>query len=129
MAWAMMRRGMDVLRARMRICWLSAVILLGTAAVPAMPSAGLAAAAISLSFFWTLAISTNVYALPIDLFGAARAGFGVAALTSSFGFMLALVSPWIGRMVDRAGFAPVCATMAVMPLIGVFVLRFAARPR
>jgi ACS family hexuronate transporter-like MFS transporter len=128
LSYWMIRGGMDVLRARMRVCWLAAVILLGTAAVPLMPSSGLAAAAISLSFFWTLAISTNLYALPIDLFGASRAGFGVAMLTCSFGLMLAAVSPWIGAMVDRAGFAPVCAVMAVMPLAGVFVLRWAARP-
>jgi len=127
LAWAMLRRGVDVLRARMRISWLSAVILLGTAAVPWMPSPGWAAAAISLSFFWTLAISTNLYALPLDLFGPGRAGFSVAILTSAFGLMTALVSPWIGRVVDQTGFTPVCVAMAGMPLIGVGILSFAAR--
>lgn len=127
MAWAMLRRGMDVLRARMRICWISAGILLATAAVPWMPAPGWAAAAISLSFFWTLAISTNLYAMPLDLFGAQQAGFSVATLTSSFGLMTALISPWIGRMVDQAGFAPVCTSMAAMPLLGVAILRYAAR--
>jgi ACS family hexuronate transporter-like MFS transporter len=127
MAWLMLRRGMDVLRARMRISWISAVILLATAAVPWMPSPGWAAAAISLSFFWTLAISTNLYALPLDLFGARHAGFSVAILTSAFGLMTAAISPWIGRMVDQTGFTPVCVTMAGMPLIGVGILKFAAR--
>jgi ACS family hexuronate transporter-like MFS transporter len=127
LAYGLIRRGMAVLRARLRISWISAVILLGTAAVPLMPSPELAAAAISLSFFWTLAISANLYALPIDLFGAGRAGLGVAALTCSFGLMVAFVSPWIGAMVDRAGFAPVCAAMAVMPLIGVAILQVAVR--
>jgi MFS transporter, ACS family, hexuronate transporter len=116
------RGGMDVIRARMRICWISAVILLATAAVPLMPHPALAAAAISLSFFWTLAISTNVYALPIDLFGKAHAGLGVAALTCSFGLMTALLSPWIGSVVDRAGFAPVCVLLSAMPLVGVGLL-------
>jgi len=37
------RAGMNVLRARMRICWISAVILLFTAAVPLMPYPALAA--------------------------------------------------------------------------------------
>lgn len=119
-----MRAGMDVIRARMRICWISAVILLATAAVPLMPHAALAAAAISLSFFWTLAISTNVYALPIDLFGPAHAGLGVAALTCSFGLMTALLSPWIGSVVDRVGFAPVCILLSAMPLVGVGLLRW-----
>jgi ACS family hexuronate transporter-like MFS transporter len=118
------RAGMNVLRARMRICWISAVILLATAAVPLMPHPALAAAAISLSFFWTLAISTNVYALPIDLFGSAHAGLGVAALTCSFGLMTAFLSPWIGSMVDRVGFSPVCVALSITPLMGVAILRW-----
>jgi ACS family hexuronate transporter-like MFS transporter len=118
------RAGMNVIRARMRICWISAVILLATAAVPLMPHPALAAAAISLSFFWTLAISTNVYALPIDLFGPAHAGLGVAALTCSFGLMTAFLSPWVGSVVDRVGFAPVCMLLSAMPLVGVGLLRW-----
>ena len=118
------RAGMDVIGARMRICWISAVILLATAAVPIMPHPALAAAAISLSFFWTLVISTNVYAIPIDLFGPAHAGLGVAALTCSFGLMTAFLSPWIGSVVDRVGFAPVCILLSTMPLVGVALLRW-----
>jgi len=124
LSYRWIRAGMNVVRARLRICWISAVILLATAAVPLMPHPALAAAAISLSFFWTLAISTNVYALPIDLFGPARAGLGIAALTSSFGLMTAFLSPWIGSIVDRVGFAPVCGVLAVMPLVGVAILQW-----
>jgi ACS family hexuronate transporter-like MFS transporter len=129
LSYRWIRSGMNVLRARMRICWISAVILLATAAVPLMPQPALAAAAISLSFFWTLAISTNVYALPIDLFGPAHAGLGVAALTCSFGLMTALLSPWIGGVVDRVGFAPVCVALSAMPLLGVAILRWALRAK
>ncbi|MBZ5635524.1 MAG: MFS transporter [Acidobacteriia bacterium] len=129
LSYRWIRSGMNVLRARMRICWISAVILLATAAVPLMPQPALAAAAISLSFFWTLAISTNVYALPIDLFGPAHAGLGVAALTCSFGLMTALLSPWIGGVVDRVGFAPVCVALSTMPLLGVAILRWALRAK
>jgi len=124
LSYRWIRGGMNVLRARMRICWMSAVILLATAAVPLMPHPALAAAAISLSFFWTLAISTNVYALHIDLFGSAHAGLGVAALTCSFGLMTAFLSPWIGSVVDRVGFAPVCVALSAMPLLGVAILRW-----
>jgi MFS transporter, ACS family, hexuronate transporter len=124
MSYRWIRAGMNVLRARLRICWISAMILLATAAVPLMPYPAMAAAAISLSFFWTLAISTNVYALPIDLFGPAHAGLGVAALTSSFGLMTAFLSPWIGGVVDRVGFSPVCAVLAVMPVLGVAILQW-----
>jgi hypothetical protein len=124
LSYRWIRAGMAVLRARLRICWISAVILLATAAVPFMPHPALAAAAISLSFFWTLAISTNLYALPIDLFGSANAGLGVAALTCSFGLMTAFLSPWIGSVVDRVGFTPVCLALSIMPLVGVAILRW-----
>src|ERR1051326_4583023 len=93
MSYRWIRSGRDVLGARMRVCLISSVILRATATVPLMPHSALAAAAISLSFFWTLAISTNVYALPLDLFGSSHAGLGIAGLTCSFGLMTAFLSP------------------------------------
>jgi len=113
----------------MRICWVSAVLLLSTAAVPFMASAGWAAAAISFSYFWTLCMSTNVYAMPIDFFGAARAAFGVSALTFAYGVMQAVVSPLIGRMIDSYGFASVCVSFAVLPLLAVVILQITGRPK
>ena len=101
-------RGTDVLRARLRICWLAAGVLLLTAAVPLMPTPALAAALISFSFFWCLAISTNLYAMPIDFFGAGHAAFGVSILTASYGLMQTVLSPLIGAMVDHFGFPMVC---------------------
>jgi MFS transporter, ACS family, aldohexuronate transporter len=121
------RRGMDVLKARMRLCWISAAILLSTAAVPLAPTPGLAAAAISLSFFWSVALSGAVYALPIDLFGQGRAAFGVAALTCAYGWMQTFLSPAIGAVVDRTGFSAVCVALSLMPLVGVGILRFSLR--
>ena len=118
------RAGMNVVRARMRICSIAAVIVLATATVPLMPRAEWAAVAISLSFFWTLAISTNMYALPIDLFGVPNAALGVAGLSCSFGLMTAFLSPWIGSVVDRVGFSPVCVTLSIMPLLGVGILKW-----
>ena len=93
-----------MLRARLRICWLAAAMLLLTAAVPLMPTPALAAALISFSFFWCLAISTNLYAMPIDFFGAGHAAFGVSILTASYGLMQTVLSPLIGSMVDHFGF-------------------------
>jgi ACS family hexuronate transporter-like MFS transporter len=127
MAYRAIRKGTQVFAARMRVCWIAAVILLATAVVPLAPSPALAAAAISLSFFWCLAISANLYALPIDWYGSGRAGFGVAALTCSFGLMTAAISPAIGAVVDGFGFSPVCIAMAALPLIGIASLQFAAR--
>ncbi len=60
--------------------------------------------------------------MPIDLFGPARAGFGVAALTFAYGMMQALLSPAIGGIVDRFGFDTVCLTMSALPLVGVGIL-------
>ena len=117
----------DVLRARLRICWLAAAVLLLTAAVPLMPSPALAAALISFSFFWCLAISTNIYAMPIDFFGARHAAFGVSILTASYGLMQTVLSPLIGSMVDHFGFPVVCVSLSVMPLAGIAVLRASTR--
>jgi ACS family hexuronate transporter-like MFS transporter len=129
LAFRMIRAGFDAHVARMRICWLSAVLLLSTAAVPFMASAGWAAAAISFSYFWTLCMSTNVYAMPIDFFGASRAAFGVSALTFAYGIMQAVVSPLIGRMIDSYGFASVCVSFAVLPLLAVVILQVTGRPK
>jgi MFS transporter, ACS family, aldohexuronate transporter len=120
-------RGMNVIRARLRLCTIAAAILLLTAAIPLAPTNGLAAAAISLSFFWSVALSGAVYALPIDLFGPARAGFSVAALTCAYGWMQTLLSPLIGTTVDRFGFSAVCVPLSFTPLIGVAILRFSLR--
>lgn len=121
------RGGMEVLKARLRFCALSAAILLGTALVPLAPTPGVAAAAISMSFFWSVALSGAIYALPIDLFGPARAGFGVAALTCAYGSMQAFLSPAIGGVVDRFGFSAVCVALAFTPLMGVGILRLSLR--
>ncbi|MBS1876440.1 MAG: MFS transporter [Acidobacteria bacterium] len=123
MAYRLIRAGMPVTRARMRICLVSAVLLLGTAAVPYMPNAAWAAAAICFSFFWTLVMSTNVYVMPIDFFGAARAGLSVSALTLAYGVMQAFVSPLIGQLIHLHGFAPVCLSFSLLPLLAWGVLR------
>ncbi len=127
MAFRAIRGGGDVFASRMRVCWVAAVFLLATALVPLAASPVTAVGAISLSFFWCLAISTNLYAMPIDWFGAGRAAFSVSAITCSFGLMTAVISPAIGAVVDRFGFAPVCVAMAALPLAGIAVLRLSAR--
>jgi ACS family hexuronate transporter-like MFS transporter len=121
------RGGVGVLAARRRVCWLSGAFLLATAAIPLMPSAGFAAAAVSSSFFWAVCSSTNLYAMPIDLFGAGRAAFGVSALTFAYGLMQAFVSPAIGGMVDHFGFPSVCVTVSALPLVGAWILRISTK--
>lgn len=123
------RGGTAVLKARMGVSWLSAALLLATAAIPLMPSRGLAAAMVSMSFFWAVSLTTNLYTLPIDLFGPQRAGFGVAVLTCAYGLMQAFFSPVIGAMVDHFGFRAVCMAMAAMPLVGVGILQATTESR
>ena len=128
MAFHWIRGGTEVLPARMRVCWICSVAaLVSTAAIPLMPTVTLAAAAISMSAFWAICITTNLYSMPIDMFGPARAGFGVAALTFSYGLMQTFLSPAIGSVVDHFGFTGVCFGMAALPLIGVGILRVATR--
>jgi MFS transporter, ACS family, hexuronate transporter len=126
-AFRSIRSGIDAVGARLRICWLAAGALLLTAAVPLMPTPGLAAALVSFSFFWCLAISTNLYAMPIDFFGAGHAAFGVSILTASYGLMQTVLSPLIGAMVDHFGFPMVCVVLSVMPLAGIGILRITTR--
>ena len=127
LAYRWIRSGVAIQQSRMRVCWMGACLALSTAAIPWMPTPALAAAAISLSFFACVSILVNVYSMPTDLFGVERAAFGGAVLTFAYGTMQAIVSPMIGRMVDQLGFSAVCVTFAVLPLVGVTVLRFTIR--
>lgn len=124
MAFRLIRRGGPVRGVRIRISRWSGALLLFTAAIPWMPSPALATAGICWSFFWITAQSVNIYALPLDIYGARRAAFAVAALTFAFGVMQTVVSPGIGRLLDHYGFAPVCAIGAALPLAAAGVLRF-----
>jgi hypothetical protein len=98
-------------------------MVLATAAAPLMPTPGLATAAICLSFFSVTCLSVNYYSIPLDIFGAERAAFGVSALTGAFGLMQFFLSPVIGGWADRFGWQPMCALVAICPLLSYFVLR------
>jgi len=120
MRWA--KAGSGLYAARLRVCVVSAVLLTSTALVPLAPGAGLATALISVSFFMAVAMSANIYAMPLDLFGAGRAAFAVSVLTASYGLMQTVVSPLFGRMIDRYGFGPVCGVAGVLPLASLVLL-------
>jgi ACS family hexuronate transporter-like MFS transporter len=115
-------RGMRDLDARRRACLLSAVALLATAAVPLMPSAGWAVALISLSFFSITCWSVNLYTMPLDAFGGARAAFSVSLLTGAYGAMQAVASPIIGASIDHFGYSPVFVAVAALPLAAYGIL-------
>jgi ACS family hexuronate transporter-like MFS transporter len=127
-AFSWIRGGLAVYAARMRISWICALAALAsTVAVPFMPNVLLAAVAVTSSTFWGICISTNLYAMPIDMFGPSRAAFGVAALTFAYGAMQASFSPVIGSVIDRFGFNTVCLAMSALPLIGVAILAATTR--
>jgi len=119
------RGGTATVAARLRACLVGAVMLVTTAAVPWLPGALWATAGICLSYFWVVAFSVNLYALPLDVYGAANAAFATAMLTSAYGAMQAGFSPLAGALVDRWGFQPVCTLVGVLPLAGYGVLRLA----
>ena len=69
--------------------------------------------------------SLNV--IPLDLFGPGRAAFSMSLLGCAYSLMQTFVSPLIGSSVDHFGFAAVCAAVAVLPLLGVAILRGAIK--
>ena len=121
MRWA--SAGAGLYAARLRVCAVGAVLLISTALVPAVPGALPATALISLSFFAAVAMSANIYAMPLDLFGAGRAAFAISVLTASYGLMQTVVSPLFGHSVDHYGFGPVCAVCGVLPLASLVAAR------
>ncbi|MCS7314379.1 MAG: MFS transporter [Bryobacterales bacterium] len=127
LAW--MNRGLTAPAARMRTCFIAAVLLAGTALIPLAPSPALAAAGVSLSFFLSSAWSVNLYSLPLDLYGAHRAAFATSLLTAAYGLLQAAVSPLYGALADRYGFLPVCAGVSLLPLLAWWLLRLARLDR
>lgn len=119
----------DVTPARMRTILSASLLSLAGLFVPWMPSAGWATALICLSFFACVASSVNIYAMPLDLFGAHRAAFAVSGLTAVYGALQGVFSSIAGRVVDAYGFAPVCVAAAVMPMASWGVLHAALRRR
>jgi ACS family hexuronate transporter-like MFS transporter len=128
--WYSMRRaraGNQLYAARLRVCVVSAVLLTCTVAVPWVPNVSVATALIGASFFMAVAMSANIYAMPLDLFGADHAAFAVSVLTASYGLMQTVASPLFGRLIDGYGFGPVCVGCGVLPLASVAVLVLVGR--
>jgi ACS family hexuronate transporter-like MFS transporter len=116
------RTGLPAVAARTRVCLAGALLALPTALIPLLPTAGWTAAGISLSILAVSAVSVNVYTIPLDIFGGARAGFAISMLVASYGAAQALISPAIGAVVDTHGYAPVCIVASVLPLAAYAVL-------
>jgi ACS family hexuronate transporter-like MFS transporter len=119
----LVNRGIAPMQARFRVCLLAAVLSLATAAIPLAPGAAWAAAGISCSIFAVSAFSVNMYTLPLDAFGGARAAFAVSILVASYGALQAVVSPLFGKTIDLYGYAPLTMVAAFTPLAACAVLR------
>ncbi len=117
------RRSMEPVRARRRAVWVSAAGSLITLLLPFAPDAAWATAFISISFFFTLGGSVNIYALPIDLFGAKHAGLAVSALTFAFGILQTVISPIIGYLGDHHMYGQVVWIATVPMILAALVLQ------
>ena len=122
------RAGWPAVTARTRVCLAGALLALPTMLIPLLPTAGWAVAGISLSILAVSAVSVNVYTIPLDTFGGARAAFAISMLVASYGAAQALISPAIGAVVDARGYGPVCLVGALMPLAAYGVLRSTESP-
>jgi ACS family hexuronate transporter-like MFS transporter len=106
----------DPIGARRRAVWVSALCSLITLFLPFAADARWATALISASFFFALAGSVNIYALPIDIYGAKRSGMALAALTFSYGLLTTAISPIIGYLSDHKLYTQVI-WLVTLPLI------------
>jgi len=103
---------------------MAAIAALATAAIPLFDTPLTATIGMSFSFFAMGAWSTNLYSLPIDIYGGARAGFGISALIFAYGAMQAIISGPLAKVIDRYGFMPVCVSFSVLPLVAYLVVHW-----
>lgn len=129
LAWWWIRGATTPFRGRMRIGWLSSVLILSNAAVPFAPTPELAMAAICMACFWTVALSVNIYSMPLDFFPSHSVAFAVSLLTAAYGVLQFFISPLIGKLVEDSGFGLVCLLTAPTPLLGCLVIWLTGRNR
>jgi ACS family hexuronate transporter-like MFS transporter len=117
------RRGRDAIAARRSAIWFSAAGFLLTLLLGFAPNAAWATAIISVSFFFSLSGSVNIYALPIDIFGPARSGLAIAAMTCSFGILQTVISPIIGFLGDHQLYREVVWVVTIPLLLALVFLQ------
>jgi ACS family hexuronate transporter-like MFS transporter len=116
-------RGENNVEARNAAILVSAFGCLSTIMAPLCPNPLLATIVIACSYFSVTAGSVNLYTIPLDIWGGEHAGSAISALVFAYGLLQAGVSPLIGGLVDRFGFAPVCWMAALPPFAGWLMLR------
>jgi len=123
--WA--KQGMEPIVARGRVCLACAVGGVVAIAIPLAPNAAWASAGISLSILAVSAFSVNLYTMPLDVYGGARAAFAISLLVSAYGAMQAVVSPALGALIDHFGYAPACIIASVTSLAAYGALRLLSK--
>ena len=118
-----MKKRTSAITARRRAVWVSAFCSLVTLLLPLAPDARWATTLISASFFFALAGSVNIYALPLDIYGAKRTGLALAALTASYGLLTAVLSPIIGYLADHQLYTQVVWLVTLPLLLSALVLQ------
>ena len=121
-------KGMLPVQARVMAALVSAIGCLVTVLVPLSPTPLWAMLGISASYFWVTAGSTNLYTIPLDIWGGRHAGTAISALVFAYGLLQTVISPVIGSLVDHVGFTPVCWLVALPPFAGWLLLRSCTKP-
>ncbi len=116
------RHGAKPVAARQKAVWVAALGSLTTLLLPFAPDAQWATTVISISFFFALAGSVNIYAIPIDLYGAARSGLAISALTCAYGVLQTVISPVIGYLSDHRLYTQVVWIVTLPPILAAIVL-------
>ena len=105
------------------MCLITAILALVTALVPFAPTPALATLGIALSYCFVAAGSTNLYTVPVDLYGAERSAFAVSGFVAAFGATGFVFSPLFGWMVQHLGnYALLCGGVALLPLAAYAVV-------
>ena len=117
-----MQRNLDAVASRSRAVAFSAVGILTTLLLPVTHGPAWATLIISISFFFALAGSVNIYALPIDLYGPQRSGLAIAALGFAYGLMQMLLSPLVGMLADRHSYTAVIWIVTIPPVLSAFLI-------
>jgi ACS family hexuronate transporter-like MFS transporter len=116
------KRQLEPVAARRRAVWVSALGGLLTLLLPFAPDAAWATFFISVSFFFILAGSVNIYAIPIDLFGPERSGLAISTLVFAYGLFQTVSSPIIGYLADHHLYTVVVWSVAIPPILGALLL-------
>lgn len=124
LAMRLVRNPRLAFRSRMHICWGSALLVLLNGAAPFAGSPAIAMAAICAACFFTVAISVNLYSMPLDFFAPRTVAFAVSLLTAAYGVLQFGISPLIGWMLENLsrGFEAVCLMVAPLSLAACAIL-------